>query len=150
MTLPEDFPEEDRESCSRAELMMFLPGDWELSQEGFKDENNYWPIRLLKSMARFPHEYNTWLGYGHTVPNFETYDNYADNTGLNSVIFTMFKEEISILKTKDGNTINIYYALPLYKEETEYKLENGMEALMEKLQDVDWIILDPQRRNTCK
>ncbi|GAA0076979.1 suppressor of fused domain protein [Clostridium sp. CTA-5] len=150
MTLPDEIPEDERDLYSRSELMMFLPADWDLTEQSIKDENNYWPIRLMKQMARFPHEYNTWFSYGHTVPNYETYDPYAENTGLNGIVFNMFKEEISVINTKDGNRINIYYVLPLYKEEIEYKLQNGMDALMEKLDSVDWIILDSKRENTCK
>ena len=29
----------------------------------------FWPIQMLKFLARFPHEYKTWLGWGHTIPN---------------------------------------------------------------------------------
>lgn len=150
MTLPDEIPDEDKELYCRSELMMFIPADWNLTEEGIKSENNYWPIRLMKQMARFPHLYNTWFGYGHTIPNYENYEPYAENTGLNGIVFTMFKEEISIINTKDGNKINVYYVLPLYKEEIEYKLKHGMDALMEKLENAEWIILDRQRENTCK
>lgn len=150
MTLPNEIPIEERELYCRAELMMFLPPDWELTEQSIKDEDNYWPIKLMKQMARFPHEYSTWLGYGHTVPNYETYDPYAGNTELSGVIFNMFKEEISVINTSDGNRVNVYYVLPLYREEIEYKLQNGMDALMERLDSIDWIILNAQRENTCK
>ena len=32
-----------------------------------KDEKWYWPIRLLKSLARLPIASDTWLGFGHTM-----------------------------------------------------------------------------------
>lgn len=151
MTMPDDMPEELREKCSLAEVMMFLPAAWDLSEEALKDECNYWPIRLMKMMARFPHQYNTWLGYGHTVPNYAEYEPYAENTGLNGVVFYQLKEEISEIHTKDGNLINVYFLLPLYKEEMEYKLEHGMDALLDKLQSLkDGVLfLDPSRENTC-
>ena len=38
----------------RAELAIALPADWKLDQESMKDEKWYWPIRLLKSLARLP------------------------------------------------------------------------------------------------
>ncbi len=60
---------EGREEFRFAELMLALPADWPISDEAFKKENNYWPIRWLKILARLPHEYDTWLEYGHTVPN---------------------------------------------------------------------------------
>jgi hypothetical protein len=40
-----------------AEVMLCLPADWPMTQEAFRDESNYWPLRWLKILARFPHEY---------------------------------------------------------------------------------------------
>lgn len=48
------------------ELMITLPGTWKIDQTSFKNESWYWPVRLLKDLARLPHKYNTWLGWGHT------------------------------------------------------------------------------------
>ena len=44
-----------------------------------KDEKWYWPIRLLKSLARLPINCDSWLGHGHRVENREP---FADNTKL--------------------------------------------------------------------
>lgn len=151
MTLPIEL-EKEWGHLKRAELMMFLPESWPIGSEDFEDERYYWPIRLLKQLARFPHEYNTWLGYGHTIPNSEEYDPYADNTELNGVILSALNEEISSINTKDGTLINVYNVIPLYKEEMDYKLENGMDALFDKLSEVEgngyWI--DSSRKNACK
>lgn len=151
MTLPSEI-EEEWGQLKRAELMIFLPESWPIDSEAFKDEGYYWPIRLLKQLARFPHRYNTWLGYGHTIPNSDEYDTYAENTQLNGVILSALKEEISSINTKDGNLINIYSVIPLYKEEMDYKLENGMDALFEKLSEIEgsgfWI--NVLRKNVCK
>ncbi|AKF93240.1 suppressor of fused domain protein [Brevibacillus laterosporus] len=152
MTIPDEVQEQLDDQFDRAEVMMFLPASWELTQESMQDENNYWPIRLMKQMARFPHQYNTWLGYGHTIPNYQDYEPYADSTGLNGVVIFQLKEEISVIPTKDGNKVNAYFLLPLYKEEMEYKLEHGMDALMEKLSELgdEVLVLQPNRRNTCR
>lgn len=151
MTLPSEI-EKDWEHLKRAELMIFLPESWPIDSEAFKDERYYWPIRLLKQLARFPHEYNTWLGYGHTIPNSNEYDPYAENTELNGVILNVLKEEISSISTKDGNLINVYSLVPLYKEEMDYKLEYGSDSLFEKLAEVQgsgfWI--DASRKNVCR
>ena len=34
------------DDCDFAELSICLPEDWKVSQEDFKDEKNYWPVRL--------------------------------------------------------------------------------------------------------
>jgi len=152
MTLPDEILAELDDQYDRAEVMMFLPASWELTEESVKDENNYWPIRLMKQMARFPHQYNTWLGYGHTIPNYQDYEPYADGTGLNGVVLYQLNEEISVIPTKDGNKIHTYFLIPLYKEEMDYKLEHGMDALMDKLLELDDEVLElhANRINTCK
>jgi hypothetical protein len=38
------------------ELVATLPGDWRLDRASFEDERWYWPVRLLKQLARFPHK----------------------------------------------------------------------------------------------
>lgn len=56
MTLPEEIA--DREDLKHAELFMFLPGEWNPGETGQLDsdipDSEYWPIRLIKYLARFP------------------------------------------------------------------------------------------------
>lgn len=59
-----------KQGLSRAEVLITLPPNWEI-QNG--DEKWYWPLRWLKVLARLPGEHDTWLGYGHTVPNSEPF-----------------------------------------------------------------------------
>ena len=63
MNVPEELAEYKLE---RAELAIALPADWKLDQESMKDEKWYWPIRLLKSLARLPIGSDTWLGCERT------------------------------------------------------------------------------------
>jgi Suppressor of fused protein (SUFU) len=67
---------------SYAELLICLPPDWPRQQQDLADERNYWPIRWLKTLARLPHDYDTWLGPGHTVPNGDPAEPFADGTGF--------------------------------------------------------------------
>ncbi|MFC6650699.1 suppressor of fused domain protein [Paenibacillus rhizoplanae] len=151
MTLPQEIRKEYKH-LERAELMMFLPADWPLTQEDFEAEENYWPIRLMKMLARFPHMYQTWLGYGHTIPNTEDYEPYAANTELSGVILFALPEEVSTVHTKDGNQVQVYFLVPLYREEMEFKLESGMDELVAKLSELsdDFLVLNPNRHNVCK
>jgi hypothetical protein len=52
-----------------AELVMALPAEWPLEQSELEDESNYWPLGLLKMLARLPHEFETFVWFGHTIPN---------------------------------------------------------------------------------
>ena len=73
------------EGYEYTELMLSWPADWApgpLVETELGDEALYWPIRLLKGLARLPHSYNTWLSYGHTIPNGNPPKPYAPNTEL--------------------------------------------------------------------
>ena len=61
MNVPEELAEYKLE---RAELAIALPPDWKLDEESLKDERWYWPIGLLKVLARLPISGDTWLGFG--------------------------------------------------------------------------------------
>ena len=47
--------------------------------------DRYWPIRLLKSLARLPIASDTWLGFGHTMDNEA---DFAKDTKLCAAILT--------------------------------------------------------------
>ncbi|NMM47651.1 suppressor of fused domain protein [Marinigracilibium pacificum] len=136
-----------------AELSICLPEDWKISEEDFEDENNYWPLRWLKYMARFPHEYNTWLSYGHTIPNGNPPEPFADNTKLNTMVLlpsVTFSDEFHTLQL-ENKTINFYTLIPLYDEEVNLKLKKGVEALFEGFDKYDVSdILQIDRPNTVK
>ncbi len=137
-----------------AELLVTLPKDWRLDEESFKNEEWYWPIRLLKDLARLPHKYQTWLGWGHTVPNGDPPDPYAGNTKLcGSIVLpsVTVPAAFDTLVINDQKTIAFYAVLPLYEEEMNLKLRFGTDALLEKLgkrKITD--IIEPARRNAAK
>jgi hypothetical protein len=59
-----------------------------MDEERFSDERVYWPIRLLKGLGRLPHEYSTFLWYGHTIPNGDPPEPYAEGTNLCCALIT--------------------------------------------------------------
>ncbi|WP_153799512.1 suppressor of fused domain protein [Foetidibacter luteolus] len=142
------------------ELCILLPEEWIIKaenylamEEAFKDENNYWPVRWLKTIARFPHEYDTWVGYGHTIPNGENASPFADSTMLGCM---MLMPSLSLggkfyqLKINEEKTIKFYCLYPLYKEEMDFKLRKGVDALLEKFEQSNIMdIVDIKRPNTC-
>jgi hypothetical protein len=152
MNVPEGM-EENR----YAELCVFLPPTWKLSQEDFEDERNYWPIRWLKQIARLPHEYDTWLGPGHTIPNGDPPEPFAANTKLCCMIaMPPFQVPKEFMKLELSDRIVHFYALcPLYIEEVNLKLKKGVEALLDQF-DAKKIppeivqTINPARQNACK
>ena len=90
----------------------------------------WWPVALMKYLARFPHEYKTWLGWGHTLPNSAENVPYDKSTKQCGAMLGALQEQVSMFRTEDGTQINMYTVMPLYKEEMDYKMEAGTEALM--------------------
>ncbi len=133
MTVPDEV-----EEYQFAELLICLPADWTLTQTDFKHEKNYWPIRLLKSLARLPYEYDTWLGVGHTVPNGDPPEPYAPGTRFCCAMLVpplRFDSQLAALKLADGRIINFYCIWPLLPEEVEFKLQHGFDDLIQRLRD---------------
>lgn len=142
MLVPEELAEQKLE---RAELLICLPPDWELDRE---EERWYWPVRLLKSLARLPGDCGTWLGWGHTVDNREP---YAENTALCGCILAApqnVPEDAETCPLDDGGEVNFYQVIPLYQEELEFKKEHDSGALLERMGGVSFIV-DTGRPNVC-
>ena len=135
----------------RLELMITLPGSWRLDQEAFQieDERWYWPVRLLKFLARLPHKYDTWLGWGHTVPHGDPATPYAPTTALCGAILlpsVTVPEAFHQLETADGERIAFLAVVPLYQAEMDLKLREGSDELLKRFgkKDVSDIV-DLQR-----
>lgn len=149
--LPMHVPE-GAEEFRRAELMIALPSDWPIQQAEFKDENHYWPIRWLKMIGRLPHEYETWIGWGHTIPNGDPAEPIADTEFVGVMVSPpyWFDSEFFRLKTKSGEEICFYCLIPLYQEEMDLKLAEGAEALEERLNEAEvGFIVDKERVNVA-
>jgi hypothetical protein len=125
-------PEADR---AFGELTLALPPAWPMGDEDWKDERHYWPVRLLKFLARLPHEYDTWLGNGHTIPNDDPPRPYARGTRLCGAILAaplLPPDAFRVLDRPEG-PIAFYGVLPLYAAEMELKLADGADALYDRL-----------------
>lgn len=149
MTVPDEIIE-----LQFAELAITLPPDWKLTKEDFKDENWYWPIRTMKMLARLPHEFETWLGIGHTVPNGDPAEPYAPGTKQCCALImppVFFDEEFETLDLEDGSTIHFYSIMPLYEEEMNFKLSKGLEELIDRFEKYDiGDVVEMNRKNTCR
>ena len=143
MNVPEELAEYKLE---RAELAIALPKDWKLNQESMQDERWYWPIRLLKVLARLPIADDTWLGFGHTMDNEEP---FAENTKLCAAILIGpqgAEESNEVCTLPNGEEVNFYQVLPLYAAELDYKLEHDADALLDKMEGISFVV-NPARQN---
>ena len=143
MHVPEELAEYKLE---RAELVIALPPDWKLDGESMKEERWYWPIGLLKVLARLPIASDTWLGWGHTM---DKQSPFAEGTKLRAALLIGpqgAEEGGEVCTLPSGEEVNFYQVIPLYPEEMEYKLEHDADALLEKMAGIRFVV-DPTRRN---
>lgn len=147
MTVPEGLDEH-----RRAELVIALPEEWPLTQEAFKDESNYWPVRWLKQLGRLPHEYKTWLGWGHSVPNGDPAEPIADTNFTGVILLPPYwlGADFFRFQTKAGETMSLFNVVPLHQEEMDLKLRDGLEELEERFEqrEIDFV-LDVGRKNVA-
>ena len=143
MHVPEELAEYKLE---RAELVIALPPDWKLDGESMEEERWYWPIGLLKVLARLPIASDTWLGWGHTM---DKQSPFAEGTKLKAAILTGpqgVEEGGEVCTLPSGEEVNFYQVIPLYQDEMEYKMEHDADALLEKMEGISFVV-NPTRQN---
>ena len=143
MNVPDELAEYKLE---RAELAIALPTNWKLDQGSIKDEQWYWPIRLLKSLARLPIANDTWLGYGHTMDNE---NDFTENTKLCAAILVApqdMEDGGEVFTLPSGEDVNFYQVIPLYRDEMEYKIAHDADALLDKMNGISFVV-NPTRQN---
>jgi hypothetical protein len=120
-----------------AELMLCLPADWPLPRTlGRDDDPAAWPVQLLKTIARLPHEFGTWIGEWHSVPNGGPALPYAIDTPFAGVVVTSMLQapaEARTIEVEDGVRIALLALIPLHPDEVVVKLEHGTDALIDVL-----------------
>ncbi|MEO1008412.1 MAG: suppressor of fused domain protein [Planctomycetota bacterium] len=136
---------EGAEEFTHAELMIKLPETWRtdftdefLELPEAEQQRHFWPIGVMKTLARFPHEYQTWLYSGHTVPNGDPPAPFADDTQMACALLTppmIESEDFGTVELADGRRVFILQLLPIGAGETEYKLRNGVETLIDLFQE---------------
>ena len=151
MNIPNDLKSE---VCDRAEYVIFLPKDWDIKSD---KEEDYWPIRMLKTIARLPVRSDDWLCYSHTVNLTDNESPVAENTKFNSCVLleSRGKDEQFVKPLKMswfGKKVAFYQLYPLYQEELAYKLEHSFDELMEKIDDEELsdFVIKIHRKNYCK
>ncbi|MGG7177279.1 suppressor of fused domain protein [Clostridium paraputrificum] len=151
-SIPMNIPANTKED-KYAELVITLPANWKIGEEDLKDIKNYWPIQLLKDIARYPFKNKSWLGPCHTIDNESDEELNLYNNSFSGVIlfpnFTLDPEFSKIFINKN-KTIKLHSLVPLYKEEINFKIDNGSEPLFNKFisKNINEVI-NLNRLNTC-
>lgn len=134
------------------ELLINLPASWPMKQVDWENEQFYWPVRLLKTLARLPHEHHTWLFMGHTVGDPKG-DPYHSTTRQNCALIApciSAPRAFHTLEISAAKRIHFFTVIPLYPEEVELKLKHGANALFARLEAARiGDSIDPSRPNAA-
>jgi hypothetical protein len=120
-----------------AELMVLLPREWPLDDASWKNERFYWPVRWLKTLARLPHQYETWLSVGHTVPNGDPARPFHRSTGLAGMLVgpsLSLSPNTQQIDRPSGGRIDLWTLWPLHPNEMDLKLREGTDALADRFE----------------
>ena len=126
-----------RPALERAELLMAFPPSWDP-----EDEASAWPMGILRFLAHLPHEYATWLGAGHTIPNGDPPERYARGTKLSGAMLVdpvLVPDGFRVLERPDG-PVRFYGVALLHADEMELKLEEGPDAVLALLEDAPELV----------
>lgn len=137
-------PELIEKGYGRLELMITLPADWDVRAD---KEKWYWPLRWLKILGRLPFTQETWLGWGHTIPNGEP---FAENTKLECMLLISpyeYGEGSYEAVLSNGERVHFLQLLPIYREEMDYKLAYGADALLDLFENDFSPVVDIKRKN---
>lgn len=105
------------------------------TQEAFRDERVYWPVRLLKTLGRIPHEFDSWLGWGHSIPNGDPPAPYAPDTQLcGAVLIPPFLIGDSLFVAQGEPPLHVFQVLPITAAEMSFKLQVGLDGLLDRLE----------------
>ena len=133
---PMDIPDDvaNKNAAERAELMIMLPPEWNISPDNLNSEQGYWPIAWLTMLADFARTPGNWLGTGYVFPNGDPMTEIAD-TPFSGVLvlppFVSHPHEYYAFHSRDGTRLNLYALIPLYPGEIDLKSEQGLDVLLE-------------------
>lgn len=143
MSLPSDLPPEE---YGRAELIICLPRDWKL---GETDDEWYWPIGVIKSLARLPIACTTWLGWAHSIDNQEPFASNTELCGSLLINPEDIPEGADVCELPNGDKVRFYEVIPIYRSEMEFKIDHDADALISRMADVSHVV-DINRPDTCE
>ena len=154
---PMDIPDDvaNKNAAERAELMIMLPPEWNISPDNLKSEQGYWPIAWLTMLADFARTPGNWLGTGYVFPNGEPMSAIADTPFSGVLIlppFVSHAHEACVFHSRDGTRLNLYALIPLYPGEIELKTAQGLDTLLERFDEsgINSEVVDIHRQDSSR
>ena len=119
--LPQSSPPEFGKETRRVELIFYAAQPDELY------------FNMLRRLAHFPHDNNTWLHWGHTMPNGNPPQPLFGEPPLDTMLFmhSIVHPDADLPKrlSWQGELISFLWCVPITTAECQFKLEHGADAL---------------------
>ena len=118
-----------------------------------EEERFNWPLFWLETLARAPHQYGTWFGPGHTIPNGDPPEPLGEGVDFRCAMLrnpVTTPAGFAALTTRK-KTIHFYAFVPIYRDEMDFALSEGHEALAARLDAAGVTeLLDVRRPSVCR
>ncbi len=131
------------------ELFVRLLEDWPLTNQSLHDERYFWPIRWLRQLAMYPQQNDTWLGGPYPIiANDEPPHPLAPDTQLSCLLLLRERGDLGTVACRDGRKIALYSLFPLYTEERDLEIAQGINPLLAALEAKETsLVVEPGRVN---
>lgn len=119
------------------ELSILIPKDIHFIAETLlEDHPQRWIIDMLRYIAKFPHIHSTFLDAGHSI-QADNDDNITWGKGcpFNSAMLlpsATLWDALTLFPSTHGD-IRILSVMPLHQEELIFRMQNGLNAFMDKV-----------------
>lgn len=141
-----------QEDWRYAELVIHLPVDWPHPRDVGPDSPWLWPVQWLRKMAYYPHLNKTWLGKPAAIVSSDEPPNPL-GANTNQTCLLMVPDFANLgdpLQRDDGTKVHFFTVVPLYTEERDYELKNGMKAFFEQfIEHKVPMTVDVNRKSFC-
>lgn len=117
---------------ARVELVLALPADWPMDLASWKQERNYWPMRVLKQVCRYPHECGLPVGIGHTLEAPALDGNQFGFTALLLGPPAVFGDMPASFQFR-GERVHYLSLVPIFADELGFARSSGSRSLWELL-----------------
>lgn len=137
----------------RLELMIGVDPGWPgidpLDADLMKDPANFWPIKLLKDIARIPSTYDSFLTWGHTIEDKDQALFAPGSPYTGAIIGPPVGYPPAIMRaTTPVGEIEFLSVFPILPQEMDYKVAvpGGGDALMDRLMDTPVLAVAARER----
>ena len=95
-------------------------------------------VETMRWLAHVPHDQNTWIGYGHTIPNGDPPAPFWGSRILDTILLMppiVAKDQaLPDQLALDGDPVHFLWLAPLTTAECKLKLARGFEAILDLFQ----------------